>query len=706
MILNNLYKFKFLTVFISVIFLIAFFILFQSLFSLKEYSNNIINKSIEIAHLEKKKELENYVTLAYKTIQSYHARTAEDKIKNEVKKYIDEQSNYLFSIIEGVYEDNKEKLSEEELKNKIISIVKNARYGKSGYFWINSFDYKMIMHPIKKELTGNYFNNNKEVPFIKLGVDKLKEKKSNLEYIEYSFYNPTSKKTVFKSSLVKVFKPFNWIIGTGSYIDDVSEEMKASALKTISQMKYGKNGYFWVINSKHELLVHNDKLFFQNNNKFNEKNKKGVYVYQEVVKTAITQEEGGFLKYFWIKPDSKVEFEKLSFVKKFEAWDYIIGTGVYIDEIEKNNTLISENKNEVVLYVVQIIVLFSMMVILIIVLLKNIKKQKNIESKLKIKTNELDFLNKNLEDKISIRTHEIENQKHVLQKIMDSDLNMSVVTDFKNISFMNETFLNFFGLKNQKEFLNRFSNFIDVFCEFGDYLHKGKLNKKTDENSLANEFYNLVKNTSEDKRIVVLLNMSLEAKSFYINMTLLDENKNLFLISLTDITKLTIQKNLTEKKAYYDELTKVPNRNSFNEQFEKEIEIVKRYKSPLSLAILDVDHFKKFNDNYGHLIGDEVLIMIAKECKRKIRKTDFFARWGGEEFVLLLPHTDINKAFESCEKLRIAIQDLKHNTAGGITCSIGITQFSLDDDIKTIFKRCDEALYRAKANGRNRVEFI
>ncbi|HIP60683.1 MAG TPA: GGDEF domain-containing protein [Campylobacterales bacterium] len=93
-----------------------------------------------------------------------------------------------------------------------------------------------------------------------------------------------------------------------------------------------------------------------------------------------------------------------------------------------------------------------------------------------------------------------------------------------------------------------------------------------------------------------------------------------------------------------------------------------------SLVILDIDHFKSFNDTYGHLIGDEVLILIAKMMQKSIRRTDIFARWGGEEFVIILPQTDIKETQKIVENLRTLIETCLHESAGKVTASFGITQ--------------------------------
>ena len=162
----------------------------------------------------------------------------------------------------------------------------------------------------------------------------------------------------------------------------------------------------------------------------------------------------------------------------------------------------------------------------------------------------------------------------------------------------------------------------------------------------------------------------------------------------------------TEEKAYVDGLTGVYNRNKFDEVFYEEMVRIQRYPTKLSIAIIDIDRFKKCNDTYGHLIGDEVLIMIAKKINTTIRSTDLFARWGGEEFVILFKETSAEEAKIVSKNLKDEIQKLQHQIAGNLTASFGITQYIKGDTMESIFKRCDDALYIAKEQGRNRIEVL
>jgi diguanylate cyclase (GGDEF)-like protein len=118
---------------------------------------------------------------------------------------------------------------------------------------------------------------------------------------------------------------------------------------------------------------------------------------------------------------------------------------------------------------------------------------------------------------------------------------------------------------------------------------------------------------------------------------------------------------------------------------------------------LDIDYFKSFNDTYGHLIGDEVLILLAQHINTIVRDTDTFARWGGEEFVILLPNTSLENSINLLNKIRESISQIEHKIAGSITASFGVTSYQDGDDIESLFKRCDDALYDAKESGRNKV---
>jgi diguanylate cyclase len=160
------------------------------------------------------------------------------------------------------------------------------------------------------------------------------------------------------------------------------------------------------------------------------------------------------------------------------------------------------------------------------------------------------------------------------------------------------------------------------------------------------------------------------------------------------------------KKAMHDALTGLPNRESYQQRVKQEIHRIKRYGGSMSLMVCDIDLFKRINDNYGHLAGDKVLKIIAKSLQRNLRDSDFIARFGGEEFVALMPETSAEEAKLVAEKLRVKVESSPFNFKKEpvqITISFGISQFALGETIEEVFERADKALYKAKENGRNQV---
>lgn len=161
------------------------------------------------------------------------------------------------------------------------------------------------------------------------------------------------------------------------------------------------------------------------------------------------------------------------------------------------------------------------------------------------------------------------------------------------------------------------------------------------------------------------------------------------------------------EKAMHDALTGLPNREAYQQRVEQEVHRIERYGGSLSLMVCDIDLFKRINDSYGHLAGDKVLKIIAKSLQRNLRDSDFIARFGGEEFVALMPETSAQEAKLVAEKLRSKIEESPFNFKKDpvqITISFGISEFSKGESLEEVFARADKALYKAKDNGRNQVQ--
>ena len=152
-----------------------------------------------------------------------------------------------------------------------------------------------------------------------------------------------------------------------------------------------------------------------------------------------------------------------------------------------------------------------------------------------------------------------------------------------------------------------------------------------------------------------------------------------------------------------DKLTQLYNRAKIEEMFQLELGKARRYGEHLTVILLDVDHFKAINDSLGHQVGDQVLRDIAEVLRQNVRSTDHPGRWGGEEFVVLLPSTDLKQGTQLAEKLREKIAAFDFSGVGRKTGSFGVAAYREGDDADSMTKRADDCLYRAKNQGRNQV---
>lgn len=170
--------------------------------------------------------------------------------------------------------------------------------------------------------------------------------------------------------------------------------------------------------------------------------------------------------------------------------------------------------------------------------------------------------------------------------------------------------------------------------------------------------------------------------------------------------RLELQELATELniRAISDPLTGLNNRRRFDEMLASEVVRSQRYATPLSVVLFDIDHFKKINDNYGHLVGDRVLIQLSEFLANRVPTADLLARWGGEEFSLLLPGSTGQMARDLAENLRDMISDYEFEGPGRVTCSFGICELNSEMTGEQFVARADAALYLAKQNGRNRIE--
>ena len=306
-----------------------------------------------------------------------------------------------------------------------------------------------------------------------------------------------------------------------------------------------------------------------------------------------------------------------------------------------------------------------------------------------------------LENKIN----SIKNQIIIKNRLKEQKIICNEVTRFQNnilfvlddnskIIFANEKFLEFFSIDNIKSFNDKYKDIGNHFIK-----NSGCFYPKKDKYWLDD----LNQTKDEKRRVVSLKDKDNNLKVFVITFNEISETNHSVFI-LTEITNLNREKNSLKENVYIDALTKVPNRLYIDKHFTTEIAKKDRENTALSLIILDIDNFKNFNDTYGHLVGDEILVGLSEYIVNNKRKIDIFGRWGGEEFMMLLPNTALEGAKVVAEKFRKLIEEYIFYNGLKLTCSFGISEFKEYDSKESFIQRADDALYMSKRNGKNRVE--
>lgn len=182
----------------------------------------------------------------------------------------------------------------------------------------------------------------------------------------------------------------------------------------------------------------------------------------------------------------------------------------------------------------------------------------------------------------------------------------------------------------------------------------------------------------------------------------------LFIVRLTynffcDTERIREKNDILNSAVFRDRLTGIYNRGFLDIRIQEEMDQSNRYGTPLSIVYFDLDHFKKVNDTFGHGYGDAVLREISRMVSSHLRSSDVLARWGGEEFAILMPCTSLLDATAAAEIIRAVIEGIDHNYVGKVTASFGVAEYFKDEYVGSWFKRVDQALYRSKEEGRNRV---
>lgn len=282
------------------------------------------------------------------------------------------------------------------------------------------------------------------------------------------------------------------------------------------------------------------------------------------------------------------------------------------------------------------------------------------------------------------------------RQIIDSASDIILVANRTKVVDVNQHFFDFYSdFSTLDEFLEKYEGVCNTFVKEEGFLQE----------TISGQYWldYVLKNKDKVHKAKIIK----EGKPYFFAVKVREMQgryEPLFNVLLQDITEQELYKDQLEHLSQTDALTEVGNRLYFNRNLDKEIQRSHRYHSDLSLLMFDVDFFKKVNDNYGHDVGDKVLIELARRIKSLLRETDIFCRFGGEEFAIIMPETGGEEAQNTAERLRKVIEEVSQaEFPTRLTISFGVGQLTKWDSEKSLLKRVDDALYRAKELGRNRV---
>lgn len=278
--------------------------------------------------------------------------------------------------------------------------------------------------------------------------------------------------------------------------------------------------------------------------------------------------------------------------------------------------------------------------------------------------------------------------RHILMQLKG----VLFLVDLKgNILFMNDEAKAFFHELNLEDSASLSIDQIDwINFDMKEYIER---EGKTEED--AEEIEILLESTSGE---LVPFSLSFLSGVY--------DGQEALILTMYDLSKQKIAEEILKRMAIHDELTGLYNRYILENILEKEFAQADRYDMPVSISILDLDHFKRVNDEYGHPVGDAVLKGTAEIIQKTIRASDYAVRIGGEEILIFMPNTRREEGKVLLEKLRLKLSKHEHPKVGVVSASFGLVERRREEDYVSVYNRVDDALYIAKENGRNRVEIL
>ena len=291
----------------------------------------------------------------------------------------------------------------------------------------------------------------------------------------------------------------------------------------------------------------------------------------------------------------------------------------------------------------------------------------------------------------------VKDETQKLNKFIDIQNSVVILTDGKRFKFANKKFFDFFGHANLEDFLKKHNCICENFIEHQHFF--SLVDVKEDEETWIDSLLNLPGRS----RIVLMKDKISIPHAFTVSINSYDTNS--YVVNFSDISDTMHEKLQLEEDIIRDPLTKAYNRIYFNKTAEQLVTFNTHEKKETGIVFFDIDHFKTINDTFGHQVGDDILVNLIKLVKENLRKSDKLIRWGGEEFIIIVPVRSLEELYILSDGLRRSIESHKFTTIDTLTCSFGLAMHSGNEELLESVNKADDKLYDAKNRGRNRVSY-
>ena len=708
------------------------------------------------------------------------------------------------SYIKSAYAKYKKNMvNEKEAKNNALEEMRKFRYGHDDYVWVSDYNSVLISHPDPK-LHRADFSKVKDIYGNLIVPPMVKVARENGEgYTSYWWQRLGEKDPIEKLTYSKDFPPWKWVIGTGLYIDDVKQEVARRRSKMIEELrmilkktKIARTGYVYIFDSQMNMIIHPNSNIEKTNFSKLLNPITGKSIGQELI--AVAKQPDPMLRYKWDRPDDKNDYiyDKISWVRYYEPFDWYISSSVYLDELNSSANMLRNRVFwvctglAIVLVLLSVLFLKKLLVPLQILseMTKRVEKG-DLDARCSVKGNdeisvlaagfnrmvgELKSYFNELDKKVTDRTREAEEKSTRLQSEINERSRVSeqlekantklttwvkeLETRNREIALLNQmgdmlqacrTLDETFGVITETlggllpdepgalYMLNSSKNLLEMVANWKDFegnvemfppedcwgLRKGK-GHRTGKPGLGQACAHIQTPTPFGTLCIPMIGQGEVLGMLHLRFSGPEPNqsadeynrrlKSLEQLAMTvadhlslALANLKLRERLQELSVR-DPLTGLYNRRYMQETLEREINRTQRNSTPISIMMLDVDHFKSFNDTYGHDVGDQVLKLLGNFLSESFRGDDVACRYGGEEFVLILPGMLLKDSVVKAERIRSEIENnLRVQHLGkslSITASIGIAaspEHGSRADL--LITNADAALYDAKNKGRNRV---